>query len=77
MQEKGTGAQRESFLQKRRRPSRSDGGSCEKGVPSSGEKIVLTAWRLSRKLTASRSRKATSKNQLSGGGGPCLNFIVP
>jgi hypothetical protein len=28
-------------LQKRRRPSRSDGGCCEKGVPSSGEKIVV------------------------------------
>jgi len=27
-------------LQKRQRPSRSDGGCCEKGVPSSGEKIV-------------------------------------
>src|SRR5258708_7607583 len=26
--------------QKRRRPSRSDGGSCEKGVRSSGEKFV-------------------------------------
>src|SRR5258706_1396097 len=25
---------------KRRRPSRSDGGCCEKGAPSSGEKIV-------------------------------------
>src|SRR6266478_8723573 len=27
-------------VQKRRRPSRSDGGICGKGVPSSGEKIV-------------------------------------
>src|SRR6266700_6098494 len=27
-------------VQKRPRPSRSDGGICEKGVPSSGEKIV-------------------------------------
>jgi hypothetical protein len=27
--------------QKRQRPSRSDGGCCEKGVPSSGEKIVF------------------------------------
>src|SRR5712692_5687513 len=26
--------------QKRLRPSRSDGGSCEKGVPSSGEKLL-------------------------------------
>lgn len=28
-------------LQKRQRPSRSDGGCCEKGMPSSGEKIVV------------------------------------
>src|SRR5882762_4565413 len=28
------------YRQKRQRPSRSDGGSCEKGAPSSGEKIV-------------------------------------
>jgi hypothetical protein len=27
---------------KRRRPSRSDGGCCEKGVPSSGEKIFVS-----------------------------------
>jgi hypothetical protein len=27
-------------LQKRQRPSRSDGGCCEKGMPSSGEKLV-------------------------------------
>src|ERR1700746_3285232 len=29
-----------TYFQKRQRPSRSDGGSCEKGAPSSGEKIV-------------------------------------
>jgi len=29
-----------SLLQKRQRPSRGDGGCCEKGMPSSGEKIV-------------------------------------
>src|SRR6267378_112305 len=34
------------ILQKRQRPFRSDGGICEKGAPSSGEKIV-TAQRLS------------------------------
>ena len=33
------------FVQKRQRPSRSDGGCREKGVPSSGEKIVLTKRR--------------------------------
>ena len=48
------------YVQKRRRPSRSDGGSCEKGVPSSGEKIVSTVL---------RSPRTTSSNQLSGGGG--------
>jgi hypothetical protein len=31
------------YLQKRRRPSRSDGGCCEKGVSSSGEKTAWTA----------------------------------
>lgn len=30
-------------LQKRRRPSRSDGNCCEKGVASSGEKTSSTA----------------------------------
>src|SRR5207253_9607174 len=30
------------FVQKRQRPSRSDGGCREKGVPSSGEKTVVT-----------------------------------
>ena len=34
------------YRQKRQRPSRSDGGSCEKGAPSSGEKNV-TGQRLS------------------------------
>ena len=34
------------YLQKRQRPFRSDGGICEKGAPSSGEKIV-TAQTLS------------------------------
>src|SRR6266513_2768405 len=29
------------MLKKRRRPSRSDGGCCEKGAPSSGEKMVI------------------------------------
>ena len=32
-------------LQKRQRPPRSDGGCCEKGVPSSGEKIASTVLR--------------------------------
>ena len=32
-----------TYFQKRLRPSRSDGGSCEKGAPSSGEKIESTA----------------------------------
>ena len=32
-------------FQKRLRPSRSDGGNCEKGAPSSGEKIVSTVLR--------------------------------
>src|SRR6266566_1634412 len=32
-------------FQKRLRPSRSDGGSCEKGAPSSGEKIVSSVVR--------------------------------
>jgi hypothetical protein len=64
--------------QKRPRPSRSDGGSCEKGVPSSGEKIVssvlrspetTTVLRSLRTSTVLRSPKTTSSNQLSGGGG--------
>jgi hypothetical protein len=46
--------------EKRRRPFRSDGGYCEKGVPSSGEKLVSIAL---------RSRKEQGQNQLSDGGG--------
>jgi len=46
------------FVQKRQRPFRSDGGCREKGVPSSGEKIVIT--------------KSVVKNQSSPGGGAWL-----
>ena len=46
------------FVQKRQRPFRSDGGCREKGVPSSGEKIVIT--------------KSVLKNQSSPGGGAWL-----
>src|SRR6266478_8385409 len=43
--------------QKRRRPSRSDGGICEKGVPSSGEKIVdrLTVTKNIDRLTVAKN----------------------
>ena len=55
-----------SFLQKRRRPSRSDGGCREKGVPSSGEKIGYF------------KESAHERSQLSeGGGGPWLRRIAP
>ena len=46
------------FVQKRQRPFRSDGGCREKGVPSSGEKIVIT--------------KSVVKDQSSPGGGAWL-----
>src|SRR6202158_914548 len=42
------------YFQKQRRPSRSDGGCCGKGVPSSGEKIVSTVL-LSTKTTPEQS----------------------
>jgi hypothetical protein len=45
-------------IQKRQRPFRSDGGCREKGVPSSGEKIVIT--------------KSVAEDQSSPGGGAWL-----
>src|SRR6202158_518150 len=42
------------YFQKQQRPSRSDGGCCGKGVPSSGEKIVSTVL-LSTKTTSGQS----------------------
>ncbi len=52
--------------QKRRRPSRSDGGICEKGVPSSGEKIVdrLTVTKNIDHLTVAKNvdRLTVTKN---------------
>ena len=51
------------YLQKRQRPSRSDGGSCEKGVPSSGEKIVSTVLR-SPKTTAVFLRSSRTSSVL-------------
>src|SRR5215472_3353137 len=41
---------------KRQRPSRSDGGCREKGVPSSGEKIVLTKKRREQSIVPRRRR---------------------
>src|SRR6266571_6622919 len=54
--------------QKRRRPSRSDGGICGKGVPSSGEKIVdhFTVATNVDRLTVVKNVVAL---QFSGGGG--------
>src|SRR5260370_4949339 len=52
------------ILQKRQRPFRSDGGICEKGAPSSGEKIV-TAQRLS--FPAVRAEEAHSSEISLGG----------
>ena len=49
---------------KRQRPFRSDGGSCEKGAPSSGEKIV-TAQRLS--FPAVQAEEAHSSEISLGG----------
>src|SRR5229473_8655392 len=69
--------------QKRRRPSRSDGGICEKGVPSSGEKIVdrLTVTKNIDRLTVTKAidRLTVAKNvvavQSSGGGGGGGTFV--
>ncbi len=56
-------------LHKRRRHSRSDGSCCEKGVASSGEKLVLTVVRPPRRK---------SQNQFSGeGAGACLKITLP
>src|SRR5260370_39068877 len=52
------------YLQKRQRPFRSDGGICQKGAPSSGEKIV-TAQRLS--FPAVQAEEAHSSEISLGG----------
>ncbi len=56
---------RRGRVQKRRRPSRSDGGICGKGVPSSGEKIVD-------RFTVAKNVVAV---QSSGGGGGGGTFV--
>src|SRR6266403_2525689 len=64
------------LLQKLRRPSRSDGGSGEKGVASSGEKLVLAVLRPPRNSTV--IRRSPRRNQFSGeGAGACLNITLP
>ena len=54
-----------SYFQKRLRPSRSDGGSREKGAPSSGEKIESTALQSPKAIDC----LAVKGIQLSAGGG--------
>src|SRR5260370_14275872 len=63
------------ILQKRQRPFRSDGGICEKGAPSSGEKIV-TAQRLS--FPAVRAEEAhSSEISLRGPARSCSPRVPP
>src|SRR5207302_7142510 len=54
-------------FQKRLRPSRSDGGSCEKGAPSSGEKIVSSVVRGRRRRCAEPALELLNEHSIFPG----------